>query len=160
MRSSVAAHASNFAPPLTSLVCPPAPLVRLPKPAAGRDELLSNDANAILLCRYPAGVQPRTTLQAPSAVRHYVGNAAVVRSLVSAVNSLPEFPNGNFNCPGRAGDTVLMLVRSQRHGIEAVTVEMFGCRTATNGLAVRWGLSGGLRVRHVFALLEALSRAA
>lgn len=110
-------------------------------------------ATTLLLCRYAAmrGGSKRHIVK----VRR-VDSRIRVMALIRDLNSLPPFPTGSINCPGRVGNEIVILPLRYGRNVGTVEVELDTCFEVTNGVTYKSGLGREQRVRRVFRELESL----
>jgi hypothetical protein len=137
----------------TSARCP-SRVPRLTAPSdANPGTVVNQAATTLLLCRYaptPEGLKRHIVK-----VRRVDGRTRVM-ALIRGLNSLPPFPNGSINCPGRFGDEIVILPLRDGRDIGTVDVELDMCFEVTNGVTYKSGLSREPRVKRVFRELERL----
>ena len=99
--------------------------------------LVPHGATSLLLCRY-AGLNPQADAGRLERGRLAPTSAAVDRLAAGLDAIRPTPPGETFNCPFDDGSEILALFGYPSGPPNPVTIDLEGCRTATNGHVARW----------------------
>jgi hypothetical protein len=130
---------------------------------AAAETLVPPGFRGMLLCRY-RGVSPTPDLAGTLAVSRRIKEEATVKRVAREFNALPPIPPGSgvAACPSDNGSTVIAFFHYARAPAVPVTANLRGCRSVTNGQAVRTALTapGERLLRHIENLIPERERKA